>query len=61
MARSLETLHWKRKHLFLTLKSNENNMTNVYVQMLVTSDDSLKHRVRLSILNKEGLGIILYY
>ena len=55
----VETFHWKREHFFLTVKtSGSKNMTNVYIQMLGTSDDCLKYRVRLSILNKEGRSLV---
>ena len=55
----VETFHWKREHFFLTVKTNgSKNMTNVYIQMLGTSDDCLKYRVRLSILNKEGRSLV---
>ena len=55
----METIHWKRKYFFLTAKTNaSNNMTNVYIQMLGSSDDSLKYRVKLSIRNKEGLDLV---
>ena len=55
----VETIHWKRKHFFLTAKTNaRNKMTNVYIQMLGSSDDCLKYRVRLSILEKEGCSLV---
>ena len=43
----------------LTVKSDgTKNITNAYIQMLGSRDDCLKYRVKLSILNKEGLDLV---
>ena len=58
----LETLNWKRQQFFLTVKPNgSNNMTNLYIQMLRSSDDCLKYRVRLSICDEEGHDLVSHY
>ena len=56
------TMLWKSKLFFLTVKTNgSNNLTNVYIQMLGSSEVCLKYRVRLSILNKEGHNLVSHY
>ena len=51
----LATLIFKRRHFFLIVKTNASySMTNAYIQMLGSSDDCLKYRVKLSICNEEG-------
>ena len=58
----MNTIRWKSKYFFFTIKTNgKNKMTNAYVQMLGSSDDCLKYRVRLSIRNKEGLDFVSHY
>ena len=36
-------------------------MANVYIQMLGSSDECLKYKVKLSIRDKEGLEVVSHY
>ena len=58
----IDTIHWKGKHFFLSVKTNgSNKLGNVYIQMLGSTDDCLKYRVKLSIRNKEGLTVVSHF